>query len=273
MSSLSDYSPSELNELGIVLLQLNYANVAIACLLVYDYLTTIALEISYLFHGQWGVIKFLYLVCRYLPFVFVTLGIFMWVPPALSQTMSLCQTYYTLSTYIGGVILFCAECIFVTRTCVLWGYKRSIVVFFMISTAFYVVSTIVIMKMHASSTRVIESPMPSASCFDSAESDVIVAAYGLLILADLQIMFFSLCKATANFRNWACKNRLLEILIQHNIFYITCGLCSSVIVILTTALLQVSTSSLLEIYVDVASPRHLMVIGWLVLKSCSTRFW
>ncbi|KAG1821077.1 uncharacterized protein BJ212DRAFT_1337268 [Suillus subaureus] len=170
---------------------------------------------------------------------------FMWVQPALSQTTSLCQTYYTLNTYIGGVIMFCAECLFVARTCVLWGYKRSIVVLFMISTVLYFVSGIVILKMHASSTRVIKSPIPFASCFDSEESGLVIAAYSLLILAELQIVFFSLYKATKSFRNWGRKNRLLEILIQHNIFYFACGLCSSVIVILTTALLQASYGNLM----------------------------
>ncbi|KAG1843795.1 hypothetical protein DFJ58DRAFT_731465 [Suillus subalutaceus] len=112
------------------------------------------------------------------------------------------------------------------------------------TTTLYFVSGIVILKMHTSSTRVIKSPIPFASCFDSEESDVIV-------LAELQIVFFSLYKATESFRNWGRNNRLLEILIQYNIFYFTCGLCSSVVVTIpTTALLQVSASSLLEICVD-----------------------
>lgn len=98
MSSLSDYSSLELTELGIMLLRLNYANVAIACVLVYDYLITISSEVTYLFHGRWCMIKFLYLICRYLPFVFVTLGMIMWVQPASSQTVSLCQIFYTLNT-------------------------------------------------------------------------------------------------------------------------------------------------------------------------------
>lgn len=31
-------------------------------------------QVAFLFHGRWGMIKFLYLACRYLLFVFVTLG-------------------------------------------------------------------------------------------------------------------------------------------------------------------------------------------------------
>lgn len=240
MSSLSDYSSLELTELRIMLLRLNYANVAIACVLVYDYLITISSEVTYLFHGRWCMIKFLYLICRYLPFVFVTLGMIMWVQPASSQTVSLCQIFYTLNTYIGGVILVCAECIFVARTCVLWGNKRSIVLFFTISTALYIILGIVIMKMHTSSTIMMMLPMPSVSCFDFGGNDVIVAAYSLLILAELQIVLFSLYKATKSLKKWGGENRLLEILIEHNIFYFACGLCSSALVILTTALMQAS---------------------------------
>lgn len=84
-------------------------------------------------------------------------------------------------------------------------------------------------------------------------------------------MLFSLYKATKSLKKWGGENRLLEILIEHNIFYFACGLCeewsclehedwllknllgSSVLVILTTALMQVRASSLLEICVDVAS--------------------
>ncbi|KAG2756984.1 hypothetical protein P692DRAFT_20713469, partial [Suillus brevipes Sb2] len=73
---------------------------------------------------------------------------------------------------------------------------------------------ILIMKTHASST----------SCFHSKENGVIVVAYSLLILAELRIVLFSLYKAAASFKTWGRKNRLLEIFIQHNIFYFACGM-------------------------------------------------
>ncbi|KAG0702950.1 hypothetical protein DFH29DRAFT_468718 [Suillus ampliporus] len=236
----SGHPSGNFHKIEIMLLRLSYVNVAIAFLWVYDYLTTISNEINFLLHGRWTKTKLLYLVCRYLPFVFVTLGMLTYIRPALSQTMTMCKLYYSLNIYIGGVILFCAECIFVARTCALWGYKRSIVVFFLISVVLYLISIIVILIIHASSTRVMKSPIPSVSCFDYGEDSVVLAAYSLLILAEFQILFFSLRRAAASFRNWGHENRLLEILVQHNIFYFACGLCSSGVVILTKVLLQAS---------------------------------
>ncbi|OAX35059.1 hypothetical protein K503DRAFT_399129 [Rhizopogon vinicolor AM-OR11-026] len=216
-------------ELGIALLHLNYVNVAVAFLWVYDYLITISNEVTFIFNGQRSKAKIMYLICRYVPFAFVTFEMLLAVQPALSQT--LCQKYYSLNTYIGGVILVCAECIFITRACALWGNKRSIVAFFVTSTVLYLGVTILILTLYTSGTSVITSPIPSVSCFDSGENIVIVAAYSLLVLAEL---------ALASFRSWGRENQLLEVLIHHNIFYFGCGVCLSVAVISTTALLQAS---------------------------------
>ncbi|KAJ8595198.1 hypothetical protein M405DRAFT_391469 [Rhizopogon salebrosus TDB-379] len=224
--------------LGIALLRLNYVNVAVAFLWVYDYMLTISNEITFLFHGQWSKTKYMYLICRYVPFAFVTLEMLLAVQPALSQ--SLCQLYYSLNTYIGGVILICAECIFIMRACALWGFRRSIVAFFVISVVLYLGVTILILSLYTSGTTVIASTIPSVSCFDSGENIVIVAAYSLLVLSELEILLFSLYKALESFRSWGGDNRLLEVLIHHNIFYFACGMCLSLVVILTTALLQAS---------------------------------
>jgi hypothetical protein len=50
-----------------------------------------------MFHGRWDMIKFLYLACHYLPFVFVTLGML-----SASNVQRLC-------CLVGGTTCFMAD--------------------------------------------------------------------------------------------------------------------------------------------------------------------
>ncbi|OJA13373.1 hypothetical protein AZE42_07054 [Rhizopogon vesiculosus] len=56
--------------------------------------------VTFLLNGQWSKTKIMYLVCRYVPFAFVTFEMLLAVQPALSQTCGALSRCYHLNTDI-----------------------------------------------------------------------------------------------------------------------------------------------------------------------------
>ncbi|KAG2145361.1 uncharacterized protein EDB93DRAFT_517545 [Suillus bovinus] len=55
-----------------VLIKIKYAYVALLTLWIYDYVITLDEELSFVKGSNWRVVKYLYLVCRYVPFFYLT---------------------------------------------------------------------------------------------------------------------------------------------------------------------------------------------------------
>ncbi|KAG1823527.1 uncharacterized protein BJ212DRAFT_687582 [Suillus subaureus] len=83
------------------------------------------------------------------------------------------------------------------------------------------------------SITITEPPIPNiTSCYNVDESRVIVAAYVLLVVAEFEIICFTLYRSIKYYKSLANDNHLINTLIQHNIFYFICGFFFSLLVIL-----------------------------------------
>lgn len=101
---------------------MNYTNVAVATLWAYDLLLQFQKEATFLAKANKNVAKFLYIGARYMPLLVVISG-FTFGQVSHMENVD-CQTVGDLARAFGMIAAFCAESIFVLRTCAMWGVKH-----------------------------------------------------------------------------------------------------------------------------------------------------
>ncbi|KAG2363496.1 hypothetical protein BDR07DRAFT_915559 [Suillus spraguei] len=223
---------------GRTLLNLNYAYVSTTVIWVYDYIITFDDELAFIQKSRWGKVKILYLLCRYLPFLLLAADTYQVLQPALP--LSLCQTYFEINSWLEGITLVAAECMFILRTYAIWGRSRRVLIILFGCFFAILIPVVYILITFGNSVTTSEPPIPNiTSCYNVGESRIIVAAYVLLVVGEFEILSFTLYRSIKNYKSVANNNPLLNILIQHNIFYFICGLFFSLLVILAIGLLPV----------------------------------
>ncbi|OJA17355.1 hypothetical protein AZE42_09593 [Rhizopogon vesiculosus] len=206
---------------GDALLGLNCGYVALTSLWVYDYILCIPDSAAYLVESRWGLGTLPYLACSHLPFAFLLLNMLQVFQHDASST--LCLSYAIANTYIGLLILFFAESIFVVRSYVVG--EKKLKVFTIISIIAYMVPIIVCFQEVTSSISG-ECWIPGVvEYLDTAASSRLIVVYSLLIVAELEIFLFLLYH-TVESCGWRIDNRLMRGLIQHNLQYFCCGFVS-----------------------------------------------
>ncbi|KAG1738369.1 uncharacterized protein EDB91DRAFT_456337 [Suillus paluster] len=238
-------SPVRLNENASpdVLIQMKYAYVALVALWVYDYVTTLDEELSFVTKSSWRIVKYLYLLCRYLPFVY--LGVVLIRTLETYPSLSMCQTYYSLNSYLGSVIVFAAESIFFVRTYAIWDRSKRILWAFIGSVVFILTPIIAILVKYNSSTTVTSSiAIGISGCSKIGETTAILFVYVLLVVAELEILCLTLYRAISNYQHERGSSNVLGVLVEHNIFYFVCGVVSSAVLIVAIAIFPASYSDL-----------------------------
>jgi len=124
--------------------------VAITVVWVYDYIIMLDDELEFLFNSRWGIVKVLYLLCRYLPLALLAADTYQTLQPALP--LSQCGTYFEINSYLEGITLVAAECMFILRTYSIWGRSIEILIILMGSLAAIMVPVIYVMTSFNSST-------------------------------------------------------------------------------------------------------------------------
>ncbi|KAG2060903.1 hypothetical protein BDR06DRAFT_393128 [Suillus hirtellus] len=229
---------SDVLQLGRVLWSLNYANVAVTSLWAYDYFLTLADEVTFLTQSQWKWAKLLYIGCQYLTCGYLSSVMLMAVQPTLS--IETCHRLYQVNTYTGCAIMACAEGIFLTRACAIWELRRRVTAMLVISLGLlYLLATHAVLSISRSGApEITKSPIPVTSCFETGDGNTIIIIYVILAAMEIHIWIFMLYKAIASYWREGTHNRLLGQLVLHNTIYMTCGLISSLAVILMTAIFK-----------------------------------
>ncbi|KAG1725377.1 hypothetical protein EDB19DRAFT_1915092 [Suillus lakei] len=222
---------------------MKYAYVALVALWAYDYVTTLDEELPFVARSTWRIVKYLYLVCRYVPFLYlaVVLSRSLESYPSLST----CQTLYSLNSYLGILIIFSAESIFFVRTYAIWDRSKRVLWAFITSVIFLLTPIVAILVKYNSSTIVtnwIAIGMPG--CSKTGETTAVLFVYVLMVIAELEILCLTLYRAVSNYRRERGGSNVLKVLVQHNVFYFVCGIASSVVLIVAIAIFPASYSDL-----------------------------
>jgi len=197
---------------------------------VYDYAITFDDEITFLRDSKWSIVKILYLVCRYLMFPFVITNTFEYLQ--LGLTLEECRSYFLFAWFAGATVIFCAELMFLVRAYALWHQSRAALIIIIVNFTAFLIPMIVILVLLDSAVTIV-SVSGITSCNDVSQSRVLVWAYVCLVIGEAEILLSTVYQTVRYYREVGGKNRLLGILVQHNIFYFCFSLASSVGVVST----------------------------------------
>jgi hypothetical protein len=226
------------------LIKMKYAYVALVMLWAYDYVITLDEELPFITRSTWRVVKYLYLVCRYVPFFY--LAVVLSRSLESHPSLNMCQTLYSLNSYLGIVIIVSAESIFFVRTYAIWDRSKRILWAFIFSVMFLLTPIVGILVKYNSSTTVINRIAPGIpGCSKTGEISTVLYVYVLMVIAELEILCLTLYRAIANYRRERGAN-VLRVLVQHNVFYFMCGVGSSVALIVSIAMFPASYSDLVS---------------------------
>ncbi|KAG2348016.1 hypothetical protein BDR05DRAFT_601474 [Suillus weaverae] len=237
--------------IGITLQHANYAFFAIACLCVYDFALTLDKEVAFILDAPWRIPKLIYLTCRYLPFALIVIDMFR--ISQLGLFLKSCTTLFAFSTYAGGIVLFCAESLFMQRVLAMMGHRW-------LMACCNVVVMVVTLTLYNSSSTIILSPVPKVgSCYSSKQGRILILAYVLLVIAEIETLGFMLYHSWKLYRGHGNSSPLVRVLVRHNIFYFACGLLFSTTVVAVMVVLPAS-------YGDAASDLQFVIHAILVTR-------
>ncbi|KAG1843786.1 hypothetical protein DFJ58DRAFT_34668 [Suillus subalutaceus] len=221
-------------------LHANYAFIAIACLWVYDFALTLDKDVAFILDAPWRIPKLTYLTCRYLPFALVVTDMLQISQFGLS--LKSCTTLFEFSVYVGGIVLVCAESLFMGRVLAVMGRRWLItccnVVLFLVP----VVVTLILFN-SSSTSAITQSPIPIvAGCYSSKQRRIVIVAYIVLVIVEIEILSFMLYHLWRLYREHETDLPLVRVLVRHNMFYFACGLLFSTMTVVVVVTLPASYS-------------------------------
>ncbi|KAF9232215.1 hypothetical protein BU15DRAFT_81507 [Melanogaster broomeanus] len=115
-------------------------------------------EVAFLKKSKWNTVKIFYLVCRYLPFLFLATNTTRFLQPGLS--LKACKSYFQFNSFAGAIIIACAELMFLVRTYALWGRTRLVLAIILVNSMAFFIPNIVIIALFSLATTF--TPVPES---------------------------------------------------------------------------------------------------------------
>ncbi|KAG2140083.1 hypothetical protein DEU56DRAFT_798533 [Suillus clintonianus] len=137
-------------------------------------------------------------------------------------TFTLCRSYAIANTYIGFLVILCAECIFVLRSIAVWERKRLVMALQFSSIIVYTVLVIMCFKQYSSASGECRI-FGFVEYLDTKTSTPLIVVYCLAIVAQLQILLLVLYRAVKSRGDRGIGNRLMLGLVRDNLLYFVCS--------------------------------------------------
>ncbi|KAG2054101.1 hypothetical protein BDR06DRAFT_1021083 [Suillus hirtellus] len=215
---------------AISLQSFKYIFVSMATFWTYDYACSLHEEWTFLLRSHWSKTKGLYIVTRYLPFIFLATDLYMSFTP--NENPAKCRVLANIESGLGIVLVILSECFFILRTYVLWNKNRTVLAA-MLCTLFFALFTDA------------TSAIPGITgCNRSSTSDWLFIPFLLSSVFELGLIILTLIRAIQSSRT--NPSHLYVVLVNHNISYYACGLLFSVTTVFTLLLLQDTYKTILD---------------------------
>ncbi|KAG2089826.1 hypothetical protein BD769DRAFT_1679826 [Suillus cothurnatus] len=193
----------------------------------YDYVCSLHEEWKFLRRSRWTKVKALYIIARYVPFLFIITDIYLNFSP--SENSKKCKILVNIYSSLGVISLTCSECFFVLRTYALWNSNRIVLVA-MLSTLFAIIASFIgicfsaIATSHGLCSRFSHdySHVSTPPQLRLAWSQASQAATGAQPVFNSSCHFFSCLSFNLTWRT--SNGGMHAILVRHNIFYYACVL-------------------------------------------------
>ncbi|KAJ3574789.1 hypothetical protein NP233_g1532 [Leucocoprinus birnbaumii] len=195
-----------------------YVNFASGTIVALDWLLTFDWEVSFIWKSDWSVMKVLYLLARYLPFVDVTLVLYHHF--AHNPTNYHCQRLFTAQAFffVAGATL--VELIFTLRTWAVWKQDKRlmpalVLIFCATWTGVFMVGIFYLKKISHRS-----SPVPTQlGCFMVSTTPILFIGYVLLMLYDAFLLTLMLIRGIYMYRLGGRGSRLVVVVFGDGIIY------------------------------------------------------
>ncbi|KAG2121324.1 hypothetical protein DEU56DRAFT_834519 [Suillus clintonianus] len=215
------YPPSAAVQLGRTVLLpprgVNNVFIVVLTSLMYDFATNLDEELDYLMGSRMTLAKGLFLGCRYIPFVLCALHIQM----ALSQSIEACPGLSESNILFLGILLICAECIFVQRTYTLWNYNRRVLIALSIFLLGLLCGTVILVLSCGLQLKTATFAQGCSSS-SSISPHFIIVPYIFLLLLEIEVVGLTFYQVIRFYRTTRC--RLLTVMTQYSVGYILAGL-------------------------------------------------
>ncbi|KAG2143406.1 uncharacterized protein EDB93DRAFT_1155994 [Suillus bovinus] len=214
------YSADEIAAAGS-LQYLAYICTSMATFWIYDYVCSLNEEWTFLCRSRWTKVKVLYIIARYVPFLFVITNIFLNFDP--NENPKKCKILVDIYSSFGVISLACSESFFVLRTYALWN-SNKIVLVAMLSALFVVIASFIGICFSAIATSyVTTSAIPGITgCYRSSTSLQFLMPFLLLFLFQLGLVSLTLIRVVQTWRS--SNSTMYAVLTKHNVFYYACAL-------------------------------------------------
>ncbi|KAG1841562.1 hypothetical protein DFJ58DRAFT_73326 [Suillus subalutaceus] len=217
----------------------NNVFIVLVTIVVYDFVTNLGDELNYLLSSRMTLAKGLFLGCRYTPFVICALHARMDLSPSVEGCPGLVESNILLL----GIVLLCAECVFILRTYALWNCDRRVRIALLVSyLGFFCGMTILVVASGLQSN--IANFAPGCYTSTSVSAVFILAPYIFLLLLEIEIVGLTLYRMIRHYRATRC--RLLTLLAQYSVGYIVAGLLFTIVNIATICFVPGDYGPMLE---------------------------
>ncbi|KAG1839705.1 hypothetical protein C8R48DRAFT_782006 [Suillus tomentosus] len=229
----------------------------------YNYACSLHEEWRFLLVSHWTKAKGLYIATRYVPFLLLATNLYLSFIP--NETPGKCRVLDNICSGLDILLGICSECFFILRTCALWNNNRILLAAILVTAFTFLGASIGITFATTAPATCMRSPffpgvphltilstpadaisaIPGITgCYQSSSSLQLFIPFLLLCAFELGLMTLTLIRAIQSWRQ--NSSRLYIVLLNHNIFYYTCGLLFSVANIFTSLLLHYSYHAILH---------------------------
>ncbi|OAX36723.1 hypothetical protein K503DRAFT_281064 [Rhizopogon vinicolor AM-OR11-026] len=220
----------------------------------YDYVCSLNEEWTFLLRSRWTKVKSLYIITRYVPFIFFIGHLYLNFIP--NNNPNKCQTLNTICEGFSLVSVICSECFFILRTYALWNSNKIILAVILFSFFAIIIASVSVLFATTATAPFETSGIPGITgCYQSEGSVELFIPFLLLFAIEFELLLLTLIRAIQSWRT--ASSALYMVLLKHNIFYYACGLFFSALNIFASLVLKYAYSSLLQKYVPRKPAAHL----------------
>lgn len=220
-----------------------YIYISITTFWTYNYACSLHEEWRFLLVSHWTKAKGLYIATRYVPFLLLATNLYLSFIP--NETPGKCRVLDNICSGLDILLGICSECFFILRTCALWNNNRILLAAILVTAFTFLGASIgITFATTAPATYAISAIPGITGCYQSSSSLQLFIPFLLLCAFELGLMTLTLIRAIQSWRQ--NPSRLYIVLLNHNIFYYTCGLLFSVANIFTSLLLHYSYHAILH---------------------------
>ncbi|KAG1810548.1 uncharacterized protein BJ212DRAFT_582311 [Suillus subaureus] len=200
---------------------LTYLCVSTATFWTYYYAWSLHEEWTFLLRSRWNKVKCLYIITRNVPFVIITLDLYLYFTP--DNHSEKCLMLINIYSSFGFISVVCSESIFVLRTYALWNNNKFVLVATVCTAITFVIASIDVAFTTIAASHVMTSAIPGITgCYRTSHGIQLSMPFLLLFVFELGLISLTLIRAMQNWRT--VNGPLYTVLVKHNIFYYACGL-------------------------------------------------